>query len=406
LEDLPNLYGLCGGFTYTLRRLGTYKFQVKYGGYAMSYLVCHVQKFKSNDIKGIQIHNQRESENSKNKDIDISKTQLNYDLHNGIKINYNNKVKDILDKGYLGSRAIRKDAVVMTSTIISSDKDFFNDLSIQEKRDFFKSAYDKLSEIYGEKNIVSATVHFDEHTPHMHLCSVPLTEDGKLSAKTLFDRKSLRNLQDELPKHLNARGFNIQRGESSDSKHVDTNEHKKQQARIELHNLNSNAQKLKEDIKTLTSDKEAITSEIRAIKRDYDNILDVRSCISDIDAIESKKSLTGSKMTIKVDDYKLLMALAKQGVYNDNRIKDLERDYENLKRSSNSDYLKTKELSSDKFRLLKKVSYYEGQYKILLTERAALIKVADKHGLLGEVNKELNPPKPVQKKNRNLDYER
>ena len=53
----------------------------------MSYLVCHVQKFKSSDIKGMQIHNQRESENSKNKDIDRSKTELNYDLHNNQPLN-------------------------------------------------------------------------------------------------------------------------------------------------------------------------------------------------------------------------------------------------------------------------------------------------------------------------------
>lgn len=379
----------------------------------MSYLVCHVQKFKSNDIKGIQIHNQRESENSKNKDIDISKTQLNYDLHNGIKINYNRKVKDILDKGYLGSRAIRKDAVVMTSTIISSDKDFFNNLSIQDKRDFFKSAYDKLSEIYGEKNIVSATVHLDEHTPHMHLCSVPLTEDGKLSAKTLFDRKSLRNLQDELPKHLSARGFNIKRGESSDIKHVDSIEYKKEQAKMELEKLRNEIHSVKSEVavaletkKNIKEDINILKTNLKALECDLTVFKDIKSNISIIESIECKKSLIGSKTTIKTDDCNLLMALAKQGVYNDNRIKDLERDYENLKRSSDNDYLKTKELSSDKFRLMDKVSYYESKNKVLATERAALIKVADKYGLLGEVNQELNPPKPIQKKNRNLDYER
>ena len=59
----------------------------------MSYLICHVQKFKANDMKGTQIHNQRESENSKNKDINKDRTILNYDLHNEKHINYNRKVK-------------------------------------------------------------------------------------------------------------------------------------------------------------------------------------------------------------------------------------------------------------------------------------------------------------------------
>jgi len=48
----------------------------------------------------------------------------------------------------------------------------------------------------------------------MHLCSVPLTEDGRLSAKILFNRKSLLQLQSELPKYLQSKGFDVQRGES------------------------------------------------------------------------------------------------------------------------------------------------------------------------------------------------
>jgi len=52
------------------------------------------------DVKGTQIHNQRESENSKNKDINKDRTILNYDLHNENHINYNHKVKEIIKDGY------------------------------------------------------------------------------------------------------------------------------------------------------------------------------------------------------------------------------------------------------------------------------------------------------------------
>ena len=154
----------------------------------MSYLVCHVQKFKSSDVKGMQKHNQRESENSKNKDIDRSKTEFNYDLHNKQHINYNHKVKEILTNGFKGTKAIRKDAVVMTSTLITSDGEFFKKLLPEEQKEFFKQSYEYLKDRYGEKNIVSATIHMDETNPHMHLCSVPLTKEGRLSAKILFDR--------------------------------------------------------------------------------------------------------------------------------------------------------------------------------------------------------------------------
>ncbi|MBT2158000.1 plasmid recombination protein [Clostridioides difficile] len=45
---------------------------------------------------------------------------------------------------------------------------------------------------YGDKNIVSATVHFDETTPHMHFNFVPITSDGKLSARDLITRIELK----------------------------------------------------------------------------------------------------------------------------------------------------------------------------------------------------------------------
>ena len=196
----------------------------------MSYFACHVEKFKSNDVRGLQIHNHRESSNSKNNDIDPYRTILNYDLHNKDKINYNQRVKEIIAEGYKGAKAIRKDATVMTSTIVTSDKGFFDKLSLKEQRLFFEESYKFLKECYGEKNIVSAVVHMDETTPHMHLTAVPLTEDGKLSAKTIIDRKFLRHIQKAIPELLQSKGFDIERGvEGSAKGHTDTDEYKKEQ---------------------------------------------------------------------------------------------------------------------------------------------------------------------------------
>ena len=196
----------------------------------MSYFACHVEKFKSNDVRGLQIHNQRESSNSKNNDIDPYRTILNYDLHNKDKINYNQRVKEIIAEGYKGAKAIRKDATVMTSTIVTSDKGFFDKLSLKEQRLFFEESYKFLKECYGEKNIVSAVVHMDETTPHMHLTAVPLTEDGKLSAKTIIDRKFLRHIQKAIPELLKSKGFDIERGVEGWAKgHTDTDEYKKEQ---------------------------------------------------------------------------------------------------------------------------------------------------------------------------------
>lgn len=85
---------------------------------------------------------------------------------------------------------------------------------------FFKTAAEHLSERYGPRNTVAAKVHMDETTPHMHFTFVPLTADGRLSAKEITSRSNLRSLQEDLPKILQAAGFNIQRGiENSPNRH-------------------------------------------------------------------------------------------------------------------------------------------------------------------------------------------
>jgi len=262
----------------------------------MSYAVIHVQKFKANDVKGIQIHNQRESPNSKNMDIDKEKSVLNYDLHNPEPVNYNHKVKEIIKEGYTSSRAIRKDAVMMTGTLISSDKEFFSKLDLSDQKKFFQDAYDKLKELYGEKNIVAAVVHLDEQTPHMHLCSVPIIE-GKLLAKSLFDRQGLRTLQEEIPKYLKSQGFDIQRGEKSEKKHVDTVDYKK---------------KLSKEVETLQCKSKALKSDLRAIQGQLTKIKGLKPNFDRIDRIQAKVGfLNKSKVTISKDDFEELCNTAK-----------------------------------------------------------------------------------------------
>lgn len=195
----------------------------------MSYLACHVQKFKMNDVRGCQIHNQRESEHSKNQDIDRSQTSQNYDLHTTGDINYRDRVQDRLETAYRGSQAVRRDAVVMVGVLVTSDKEFFDKLPPERQKEYFQTAYDHVADQYGKENIISARVHMDEKVPHMHLTFVPITEDGRLCAKELTDRQHLLELQKELPKRLQDKGFDIERGITSDKKHVDTHEHKRRE---------------------------------------------------------------------------------------------------------------------------------------------------------------------------------
>ena len=63
---------------------------------------------------------------------------------------------------------------------------------------------------------LSAVVHMDEKTPHLHLCFVPLTPDGRLSAKEIIgNRKNLVRWQDEFWQHMVKQYPELERGESA-----------------------------------------------------------------------------------------------------------------------------------------------------------------------------------------------
>ena len=186
-----------------------------------------MQKLKQPAIKGMQIHNQREKESQTNPDIDGERTHLNYDLVNSESIDYNEKINKMIEEGVTTGRAIRKDAVKLASFLVTSDSEFFKNLSERQERDFFESAYEFFVEEYGEKNIAYAMVHKDEKTPHMHVGFVPITEDGRLSAKDFFGKKQqLVKLQDKFHDHMVREGFDLERGVSSDRKHIETAKYK------------------------------------------------------------------------------------------------------------------------------------------------------------------------------------
>lgn len=94
----------------------------------MSYAVCRMQKVKSAGLKGMQFHNQRERKSRTNDDIDHERTRENYDLKNDKNIDYNERVKEIIESQKTGTRKTRKDAVLVNELLVTSDRDFFEQL--------------------------------------------------------------------------------------------------------------------------------------------------------------------------------------------------------------------------------------------------------------------------------------
>lgn len=265
----------------------------------MSHMVARTTKMKAGNLGGLGRHVDRETENHSNKDIDPEKSHLNYDL-----VQRESKIQtDILnyiDTEKTTTRAIRKDAVLCNEWIISSDKNFFENLSPEETRNYFEVAKDYFAEKYGEKNIRFAVVHMDEKTPHMHMGIVPFDENNKLSAKRMFNRNALMKIQDELPERFQQAGFNIERGEKgSKSKHLSVPDYKKMQADIkhlekEKNALEAKIEPLKDKTDQLTSLHNEIETEVgilqaqkNGVKREFEEVLD------DIQGFQAFNDLVG-----------------------------------------------------------------------------------------------------------------
>ncbi len=190
----------------------------------ISYLVCHMEKYHKQDVAPIERENERdENYKSDNPQIDKERTKGNYRLTSHFGKTYTEFINERIQTLGLSPR---KDAVVMNSFVVGSDKVFFDGLSDMRRYMFFSNCAEFFAERYGEENIISAVVHMDETTPDMHLNLVPITKDGRLCSKELFDKTQLRLLQTDF---YNAVGkkYGLERGkEGSQAKHLSTAEFK------------------------------------------------------------------------------------------------------------------------------------------------------------------------------------
>ena len=183
-----------------------------------------MEKYHKTDIAPVENENERdETYQASNPQIDFTRTRNNYNIIKRQR-SYTQFINDKIEALDLPTK-VRKDAVLMCSFVVGSDREFFRSLSLGEQQQFFVDCTRFFAERYGEENIISAVVHMDEITPHLHLNLIPIA-DGRLCAKTLFDRKELQNLQTDFHSAVGKK-WNLQRGkEGSQAKHLDTAEFK------------------------------------------------------------------------------------------------------------------------------------------------------------------------------------
>jgi len=100
---------------------------------------------------------------------------------------------------------VRRDSIKLIDTLVTANPEFFKERSVKDMKRFFELATEFLTSEVGQQNIISAVVHLGEQIPHLHFCFVPLTQDGRLSAKEIIgNRQKLIEWQDKFHKKLSA----------------------------------------------------------------------------------------------------------------------------------------------------------------------------------------------------------
>lgn len=256
----------------------------------MSYAIIRNENHKMNAVPLLERHNERLNKNYSNKDIDLSRSSENYHLKQIQATTYQQEFDRIRTRQQLkGNLRLqgKKQSTVMCEFVITSDKEFFDRLGTDRTKQFFKDAYQfVIAKVGGEQYVVSAVVHMDEATPHMHVAYIPVINGKDRNGKPCKrincsefwkGRDSYSKLQDEYYDFITSRGYDLERGvKGSIAEHLSVAEYK--------------------------------------LKKSSEQLAEVKEQISEIENIDnvSVKKILPNTVTIKRDDYERISLAAKK----------------------------------------------------------------------------------------------
>lgn len=306
------------------------------------FAIMRFAKYKGGAMGGIEAHNERKKEKyESNPDVDANRSSENFHL-----IESQLSYRAESDRQIKAAKCkVRSDSVRMVETLFTASPEFFEGKSKKEVRAFFEEALTFFTENQRKDTIISAVVHMDEKTPHMHLTFVPLTEDNRLSAKEIIgNRKKLTQWQDKFWTHMVKKFPDLERGESAsktgrthipprlykESVHLQEQQEKLDQLLSDVSPFNTkrkkeeieqllreyipNMEKMATQMKKYSEAYQELNKENQALRKENDA---ARSTIShaQISAAKSKARLAGLERTIAkmpADAIRMYMTLQDQ----------------------------------------------------------------------------------------------
>lgn len=272
-------------------------------GDKVGYAVVHMMKIKSGAIGGIQSHNNREHEPKTNPDVDMSRSEDNYDLVPCS--NYKKSIKEKLSNLVESSRAIRKDAVVVCNFIVTSDNATIEALGVDRQRKFFEDSVKWFSDRYGADRILNATVHMDETTPHLHVGVVPITQDGRLSAKAIFTKTEMKAIQTEFARDVGEK-YGLERGvEGSERTHLSEARFKEKKALEMANEYGEIAQELQTVTDNCKQELSEASRSLEMVKRELSTMQEKRVALQgEIERLEEAKNRADQTMQQRISEAK------------------------------------------------------------------------------------------------------
>ncbi len=348
----------------------------------MSYAIIRNAKYKRENLKGIFRHNERRNKNYSNKNIDIEKSYLNYSLKSP-QYSYE-KEFDIIRKKYNLKGQIKTVSNIACEYIITSDKEFFDTIGENETKRYFETAYKFVSEYknLGEQYILSAQVHMDEASPHMHLIFLPVihTKDkkgndiDKLACSEFWKAKdSYRQLQNAFYEFMVSNGFNLERGlpkEETNRNHYDITEYKRitnfEKSKEILDNITLELPQVPDinDIKLIKLNKAKVAEEIIKPKNELinklysENLMLYEILLYQEKLVEEAEEYQKERDLILDDNKKLHNTMENLEIEYNNRKSDLEQDF--------------------KYKRIDLEGLYKNKIKALEKENIHLNKIIDK----------------------------
>ena len=294
----------------------------------MAYQQLHAGKIKLNGLAGIQHHLLDRNRVKTNPDIDLSRSDLNYAIENLTPEHLVSRVHSRIKQLSL-KRKPRFDAVAIEDIIIGASCEFMLQLGLEKREQYFADALHFFQNRYGKENVMYCQCHLDESNPHIHVGIVPVTPDGRLSARDVFNPKSLEKLQTDFHRSVSSH-YGLERGEHHAKTYLELNKFKAQKAQDLL-------QQFSQDLNTAILQQDSI-----------DNIQKATHFVTTGTLFKSQDK---DNVQLPTNDFLLLKQLAENGVKATSSLQLLQQQNKNFRQEklkALSDY----EFLSQKFQSL------------------------------------------------------